>query len=164
MNISSCTCEDILQKCKEDTVCSFWLQRRGRVWWGLFQCSEHLCNGVVAGVITSPWRSSSLCKQAELMSPSGVEDKDRRPHDSLTVELYRLSHPLTSFIQHNQSSLTLSSWPHPIRARRLSMHVNEKTYINPISDKICMRWTEKWKQFTRTQMCICESVLKYVIP
>lgn len=50
----------------------------------------HLCNGVVACVIIRPLGSPSLCKQAELMSPSGVEDKDRRPHDSLTVELNRL--------------------------------------------------------------------------
>lgn len=51
------------------------------------ESSEHLCIGVVACVIISPWRSPSLCKQTELMSPTGVEDKDRRPHDSLTVEL-----------------------------------------------------------------------------
>lgn len=99
------------------SVWSSCLQRRGRVRWGLFQCSEHPCNDVVACVIISPWGSPSLCKQAELMSPSGVEDKDRRPHDSLTVD-NRLSHPLISFIRHNQSSLMLSSWSHMMEIRR----------------------------------------------
>lgn len=54
---------------------------------GVEECGEDyfnavsICNDVVACVIISPRRSPSLCKQAELMSPSGVEDKDRRPHD-----------------------------------------------------------------------------------
>lgn len=107
-------------------------QRRGWAWWGLVQCSEHLCNNVVACVIISPWRSPSLCKQAELMSPRGAKDKERRPHDSLTVGL---SHPLTSSVHHIQSSCMLSSWP----------YLMTETTLNVCKwEKISMRWTIWW--------------------
>lgn len=83
----------------------------GREQWGLFQCSEHLCNGVVVCVIISLWRSPSLCKQAELMSPTGLGDKDRCPHDSLTVEFNPLISSEPIFAKY-KSSRTLTSWLH----------------------------------------------------
>lgn len=72
---------------------------------GLFQL---LCDGVVACVMISPPRSFFLCKQTELMSPSGLEDKDKGTHVSLTVELSPLitSHPLFATIKAAQC-------PHP---------------------------------------------------
>lgn len=78
-------------------------QSRRRVYWGLFHCSKHLCNDVVAYVIISPLGSPPLYKQAELMSPSGYEDKDRHPLDSLTLDslsylLYGAIKAATAFI------------------------------------------------------------------
>lgn len=102
----------LISKCGKDKwVHGALVCKEGREQWGLFQCSEHLCNGVVVCVIISLWRSPSLCKQAELMSPKGLGDKDRRPHDSLTVEFNPLISSEPLFAKY-QSSRTLTSWLH----------------------------------------------------
>lgn len=68
--------------------------------WGLFPRSKQLCNGVVAYVIIRPWGSPPLYKQAELISPSRYEDKDRHPLDSLSLRLdSRLSYLLYAAIK-----------------------------------------------------------------
>lgn len=62
--------------------------------------------GLVAYVIISLWRSSSLCKHAKLMSPSGIKDKDRCPHESRAEP----THLFRSFIHH--FTVVLTSWSH----------------------------------------------------
>lgn len=122
---------------------------------------ERLCNDVVACVVIRPWGLPWLCKQTELISPSGVEDKARRPHDSLTVD-NGVSHPLILYSVQSKQPHAFMLTTHD---KNKTCKCNKNTQRRKVSKYKLYKMDVKVKaiQKHRQLLYVCKSVLKYII-